>query len=105
MLERGTTTTYPDRPPVAATSLNDTPLKVERREELPAGNLPFELVIFCKGKSWRKADPHKEAIHDVPKLRDRHFKKKSNHYTVKVQMKPRNCTHGYPRRLQKDRES
>ena len=28
--------------------MDDTPLKVKSREELPAGNVAFELVIFCK---------------------------------------------------------
>jgi hypothetical protein len=43
-------TTNPDRPPVAATSLDDTPFKVKSREKLPAGKVAFESVIFCKAK-------------------------------------------------------
>ena len=56
-LKEGAITTYPDRPPIAAASLDDTPLKVESREELPAGNLPFELVIFCKKKGLAQSRP------------------------------------------------
>jgi hypothetical protein len=36
-LNEGAITTYPDRPPIAAMSLDDTPLKVKSCEELPAG--------------------------------------------------------------------
>ena len=57
-LKKGAITTYPDRPPIAAAALDDTPLKVERREELPAGNLPFELVIFCKKRGVGAKQTH-----------------------------------------------
>ena len=75
ILKPGAITTYPDRPPIAATSLDDTPLKVEGREELPAVKLLFELVILCKRKKLAPADSQKEAIHDVPKLRSCNFQK------------------------------
>ena len=35
-LKEEAVTTYTDRPPIATTSLDETPLKVEIREELPA---------------------------------------------------------------------
>ena len=35
-LKEGAVTTYTDRPPITATSLDETPLIVEIREELPA---------------------------------------------------------------------
>jgi hypothetical protein len=50
--------------------LDDTPLKVESRDELPAVKVALELVIFCKTKI---ADSQKETIHNVPKLQECNF--------------------------------
>ena len=58
--------TDPDCPPVAAMSLNDIPLKVKSREELPARNVAFESAIFCKGE--KIGDSQKDTIHNEPKL-------------------------------------
>jgi hypothetical protein len=42
ILNEGAITTYPDSPPVAAMTLDDTPLKIKSREELPAVKVAFE---------------------------------------------------------------
>jgi hypothetical protein len=48
-----------------AMSLDDTPLKVKSREELPAGKVAFELVVFCTIRA-KIGDPQKDTIHNKP---------------------------------------
>jgi hypothetical protein len=69
--------TDPDRPPIAVTSLYDTPLKVKICDELPAGKAVFGSVIqySVRAKGCCQADGHKEPAHEVPKLRENHFRK------------------------------
>ena len=66
--------------------MDDTPLKVKSREELPAGNVAFELVKFCKSE---RVVTHRK----IPSTTSQNFisatyKKKSNrlkHYALKFQ--------------------
>jgi hypothetical protein len=67
-------------------SLDDTPLKIKSREELPTGNVAFELAIFCKSE---RVVTHRK----IPSTTSQNFmsatyKKKSNqskHYALKFQ--------------------